>query len=377
MDFLSPRFTLVQKFLLLNETRLVINDGQFVQGRHVRNFEQMFAAMHGSRDVVSCGNGLDALRIAIRALSLAPGSRIAVSAHTFFATWLAILEEGHIPIGVDVSLNNGQMSTEQLEEILAAYNDIKAVVYVHMHGILGDIGRVVEICKTRVIPLIEDCAQAHGLSNHGNFAGTFGRYGCYSFYPTKNLFALGDAGCVTVNDGSEEIVRSLANYGWDGNSREIHSRLGLNSRLDTLQAAYLTFWLKKLALLNDKRRKLALFYLEHIPDTSNLKVLGRYSQSVWHHFPLLVRNRDKFREFMLKKGISTQVHYKVACHLQPIVKEKYQATNFSPLKLPNAEQIALKQVSLPMNPWVRNAERNKVVKAVEEWLTQEEDSVEV
>jgi dTDP-4-amino-4,6-dideoxygalactose transaminase len=344
----------------------VIHDGQFVGGQEVLLFETNFAKYTGSSEVVSCGNGLEALTLALLELDLSQGSRVAVSGHTFFATWLAILNAGFMPVGVDANLEDLQMSPESLRAVLDNEN-ISAVIYVHMHGILGDIQKISELCRDKSVPLIEDCAQAHGLNFEGKHVGTFGNYGAFSFYPTKNLPALGDAGAVISVEKPLQNLRARANYGWMPGDRDKHEILGMNSRLDTLQAGILNVHLQHLDSFNSLRSKIAHRYNEAILDANNIQGINKDSISVWHHFPVRTLDREAFVMFMNSRNVPTQIHYQTPCHQQPAYLKKKPNTNAQE-SFPNVEEISRTIVSLPMHPWLNDGEVDLVVDALVEWV---------
>ena len=367
MKYFRFKFSPIEKAQFLRETLRTISHGQFVSGLAVSKFENEFSSSLGSDCAVGCANGLDALRISVRVLNLPKGSHVAVSAHTFFATWLAILSEGHIPIGIDADLVNGQMDPKKLEDELKRNSKIKAVIYVHMHGIAGEIKAITSICDFKRIPLIEDCAQAHGLELDGRQAGRFGLLAAFSFYPTKNLPAFGDAGCVVTNFENEAQVRSIANYGWKPGSRDLHSVIGMNSRLDTIQASFLSLMLKKLGKNNALRQSIARSYMQEINKDSSIKVLGATTNSVWHHFAILTEDREKLSKFLLARGIPTEIHYRTACHLQPALENLGTTLDYGVGSFPNAEYISNHVLSIPLHPWISDGEVRKVVKAFSDW----------
>ena len=343
----------------------VIRDGQFIGGEEVGLFEAKFAQFTASSEVVSCGNGLDALSLCLMDLDLPQGSRIAVSGHTFFATWLAILNAGFVPVGVDADILNLQMDPHALAAMLPS-GDISAVIYVHMHGIMGDIQEISRLCSENSIPLIEDCAQAHGLKIDGKHVGTFGDYGAFSFYPTKNLPALGDAGAVVSAKNSLRLLRARANYGWMPGERDKHEILGVNTRLDTLQAGILNVHLEFLDAFNVRRGNIAREYSEAIIDAPSIQGIPIGSVSVWHHFPVRVWDRDKFIDFMRSRNVPTQIHYPTPCHQQPALLKSTSIAKLS-VALPNVEEISRTIVSLPMHPWLTGSEVDLVVSALREW----------
>jgi dTDP-4-amino-4,6-dideoxygalactose transaminase len=345
----------------------VLNSGQFIGGAEVLEFEANFRKFTSALEAAACGNGLDALTLIIRNLDLPIGSRIAVSGHTFFATWLSILSAGHIPIGVDTSLENLQMCPLELRKVLED-NNIAAVVYVHMHGILGEIEEIARMCNEFGVPLIEDCAQAHGLKSNEKHVGVFGDFGAFSFYPTKNLPALGDAGIVISKQTSLSNIRTLANYGWTKEDRISHQNIGMNSRLDAVQAAILNVNLSRLEQLNLKREKIAKNYLDVLQYSKEIKSFNFLGKSVWHHFPILVPRREEFQRFMTDLKIPTQIHYPKPCHQQPA----YLNSTSNPIvesKLKNTELVSRTILSLPIHPWMTEDEITQVQESLEQWIS--------
>ena len=345
----------------------VIQEGQFIGGPQVMKFEELFGAYTGSNEVVTCGNGLDALSLCILDLNLPPESNIGVSGHTFFATWLAILNSGHIPIGIDADIQNLQMSTSSLKETLDREN-LRAVIYVHMHGILGDIKSIAEICKSFSIPLIEDCAQAHGLKLETKHVGTFGDFGAFSFYPTKNLPALGDAGAIITSNKNLDLIRSKANYGWKIHDREKHETIGINSRMDTIQAAVLNVNLEYLDSFNLHRKRIAEMYIEVLEQSSQIHSLPIDTQSVWHHFPIRVERRREFSDFLESRQIPWKIHYATPCHLQPAYLKTLSSSSSS-RSLQEVEEISKTILSLPLHPWMTDEEVQMVTHALRDWIT--------
>jgi dTDP-4-amino-4,6-dideoxygalactose transaminase len=345
----------------------VLDSGQFIGGAEVEEFEGNFRKYTSSHEAAACGNGLDALTLIIRNLDLPSGSKIAVSGHTFFATWLSILSAGHIPIGIDTSLENLQMCPLELTKALNGYN-IAAVVYVHMHGLLGEIEEIVRICNESGVPLVEDCAQAHGLKLNEKHVGTFGDFGAFSFYPTKNLPALGDAGMVISKQSSLAKIRSFANYGWTNQDRISHENIGMNSRLDTLQAALLNVNLTHLVQLNLAREQIAMGYLKVLQHSKEIKSFNFVGKSVWHHFPILVPNRDEFQRFMIALKVPTQIHYPMPCHRQPAYINS-TSNLIQASKLKNTELVSGTIVSLPIHPWMKDEEITLVQDSLKKWVS--------
>jgi dTDP-4-amino-4,6-dideoxygalactose transaminase len=367
MKFFNFGFSGKERINLLRATNEVIKEGVFVGGTSVGNFEKEFSLLTGAESTVGCANGFDALKLSIRTLNLSPGAQIAVSAHTFFATWLAIIEEGFVPIGIDAQISNGQMDPKNLQKALDSNLRIEAVIYVHMHGIAGEIEEIAKLCDEKQLALIEDCAQAHGLRISGKHVGTFGDLGAFSFYPTKNMPAFGDSGCVISSQNYEQELRALGNYGWESGNRDKHLYRAFNSRLDTLQAAFLLISLKSLRINNQKRAKIASTYAGFLKGSSTITVLGKENDSVWHHFPILTEKRDQFIDFMESRGVPCQIYYKTPCHLQPIMKKLKLGIDYAEGDFPVAEKLSQEILSLPMHPWITKSEIKLIEKSLKEW----------
>lgn len=334
----------------------VIDSGKFIRSDQNANFESEWAAACGVKHAVGVANGLDGLVLALRALAVGPGMTVAVPSHTFIATWNAVHLVGATPVGVDVD-ENGLLDLNQLES-LAIIPD--AVIPVHMHGMMVDMPRLVSWANQRKILVIEDASQAHLASYDGRCAGSFGQVGVFSLYPTKNLGALGDAGIV-ISDDLNVInkIQELGNYGADAIDKYHHSSIGMNSRLDELQAAILRENLKYLSSWNAKRRDLAQIYKSILKQNSDLRILGFEINSVWHHFPVLTTRRPKFLEFLNENGIGFDIHYpRLAAY------EYFNALGRNSPKMTRGETIANEVVSLPLSPWHTESEIKFVAQTV-------------
>lgn len=348
----------------------VVMDGQFIGGSPVTNFEQNFTDYLNTSETAGCGNGLDALELAINSLNLPASSKIAVSAHTFFATWLAIINCGHVPVGIDADIRTYQMNPSELKKTLKRIPEIRAVIYVHMHGLAGPIQEISDLCLDSNIPLIEDCAQAHGLWFGENHAGTFGDYGTFSFYPTKNLPAFGDAGCVVSGSHDLATIRAMANYGWYFPDRVKHKISGRNSRLDSIQAAILGLLLQELPKFNDARRSIAKKYYEKLINIDKFMLPLFHENNVWHHFPIQVTNRDGLCSYLEERGIPYQINYAIPCSKQ----EAYIESAFEKVHTdsPVADLLSQNALCLPINPWIKEEHLDRIINALHEWSENEQ-----
>jgi dTDP-4-amino-4,6-dideoxygalactose transaminase len=322
----------------------VLDSGYYILGPEVEAFEAEFARYCEADHAIGVGNGLDALVLALRALDIGAGDEVLVPSNTFIATWLAVSMVGAVPIPVEPDPRTHNIDCARLEAALTAKT--RAVIAVHLYGQPADLTALRAFTTAHGLRLIEDAAQAHGALHLGRRIGAEGDIACWSFYPGKNLGALGDAGCVTTSDaGLAERVRLLRNYG----SREKyrHEVQGTNSRLDPLQAAILRVKLAHLDDWNDRRRAIARLYLDRLQDADLvLPEVPQWADPVWHLFVVRHKNRDALRAGLQEAGIGTLVHYPVAPHMQPA----YAALAIAPDALPIARQLSDEVMSLPIGP---------------------------
>ena len=331
----------------------------FIRGCECEKFEEEFAEWNGSEYAVGVGSGLDALYLALKALGIGTGDDVIVQSNTFIATVLAISYVGARPILVDPDETTYNMSGKGLEEALTPQT--KAIVPVHLYGQMAEMNEILEFAKKHQLYVIEDCAQAHGAMYENKKAGNFGHIGCFSFYPGKNLGALGDAGAIVTNDRElARRVRMLGNYGSE--KKYFHELKGTNSRLDEIQAAVLRVKLKHLDEYNRERKKLATYYLEHIKNPMiKLPTVGEKRNSIWYVFSVLCDKRDQLQEYLKNSQIETICHYPIAICDQPAYKNDnlgYQ---------PFAQYIADRQLSLPLYIGMSDDDIEYVVKTVNDF----------
>ena len=334
----------------------VVSSGILVGGPEVRTFEEEFAAYCRVGNCVGVANGLDALSIALRALGIGPGHRVAVPGHTFIATWLAVAAVGAEPVGVDVD-SRGLMDLGTLDALTPAPD---AVVPVHIHGQLVDIPRLVAWAAPRGVVVVEDAAQAHGARGDGWGPGTLTDAAAFSFYPSKNLGCLGDGGgIVTRTRDVADRARELRNYGADESDKYRHRRLGVNSRLDPMQAAVLRTSLPHLDAWNARRRRIAARYLDALGEQGAriVPLVSTPLDSVWHHFVVLSPERDALRARLLARGIRTEVHYP---HMAGA--EMAELTGVASPDLARSAEIAGTTVSLPLHPWLSEDESSALLR---------------
>ena len=325
---------------ILEKFKEVYKKNWYIKGTEVFEFEKEFAKYCGRSYCVGTGNGLDAIYLALRALGIGAGDEVLVPSNTYIATALAVTYTGAKPILVEPDLNTYNMSLNGLEE--AINEKTKAIIPVHLYGQAAEMDVVLKVAEKYGLCVVEDCAQAHGATYKGKKVGTFGNIGCFSFYPGKNLGALGDAGAVVTNDKNlVEKVRMLGNYG--SIEKYKHKYLGNNSRLDELQAAFLRIKLKHLDSYNIARRRVAQRYLKEICNPQIiLPIVGENRTHVWHIFAIRCEQRDRFKEYLEQEGIMTVCHYPIPIYQQ----EAYQ--NIITGEYPISQLISKQEISLPM-----------------------------
>lgn len=326
----------------------VLESGWYILGREVESFEQAFSAYIGVCHAVGVGNGTDALELALRACDVGPGDLVYTVSHTAVATVAAIELVGATPVLVDVDPVTYTLDPDCLEMVLARSpaGTPKAVIPVHLYGQPAAMPAITELARRHGLYVVEDCAQSHGASLTGRMTGAWGDIAAFSFYPTKNLGALGDGGMVVTNDSTlAERVRLFRQYGW--RERHISDIPGGNSRLDELQAAILRVKLQHLDGENERRRRLAQRYHTLLVDPGlSLPEVRPGATHVFHQYVISLPQRDALRSRLRQVGIGTLIHYPTPVHLQPA----YQ--NCLPLvaPLPRTEQVARQVLSLPMYP---------------------------
>lgn len=338
----------------------VLNASWYIDGREDSSFEKAFAEYCGVKNCVGCGNGLDALVLSLKALGIGRGDRVIVPSNTFIATVLAVTYTGATPVFVEPDIRTFNIDPNRIEETLRT-NDgikIKAIIPVHLYGQPCDMDPIMELAKQYGLSVIEDCAQAHGARYKGKRIGTFGDVSGFSFYPGKNLGALGDAGAI-VTDSTEIAgkVRALGNYGSDYKYHHIYQ--GQNSRLDELQAAFLSAKIPVLDKMNGERRRIADRYLNEI---SNQEIIlphvPEYSEPVWHIFAVRCKRRAELEQYLNGKGIGTNKHYPTPIHKQECYRE------YTKLNLPIAEEISETELSIPMYYGMTDEEIEYIVEAL-------------
>lgn len=339
----------------------VYNRSWYIEGVEDEAFEIAFAEYCDSKYCVGVGNGLDALFLALKALGVDAGDEVIIPSNTYIATALAVTYVGAIPVFVEPDIRTFNIDPSRIEEAIT--KKTKAIMPVHLYGQPCDMDPILTIAKKHHLHIIEDCAQAHGATYKGKVIGSFGDVAGFSFYPGKNLGALGDAGATVTND--EELakkVRALGNYGSDYKYHHIYK--GNNSRLDELQAAILAAKLPYLDKVNEDRRRTAKKYLEGMNNPEViLPYVPEYANPVWHIFGVRCKRRDELEKFLNDAGIGLNKHYPIPMHLQ----ECYKDLGFKEGDFPIAEEISATELSLPMYYGMTDEEIQYVIDKVNEF----------
>ncbi|WP_353077024.1 DegT/DnrJ/EryC1/StrS family aminotransferase [Flavobacterium sp.] len=335
----------------LAKTKAFLDNGWYILGDEVKQFEASFAKFSESKHCIGVGNGLDALVLILRAHiqlgNIQKGDEVIVPANTYIASVLAILQADLIPVFVEPNIETFNIDPNLIEEKITSKT--KAILVVHLYGQLAEMDKINAICASHNLLVIEDAAQAHGLTFNGNHMRAF------SFYPGKNLGALGDGGAITTNDDAlAEILFSLRNYG--SNKKYYNDFIGVNSRLDELQAAFLNIKLSNLNTENQERKKIAKRYLSEIKNNKiQLPICNNFNDHVFHLFVIRTESRDTLQEYLYANGIETVIHYPIPPHKQKALQE------FNHLSLPITEKIHQEVLSLPMSSVLSDEEITHII----------------
>lgn len=335
----------------------VLRSGWYIMGNELAAFEKEWAAYVGTKHCVGVGTGLDALWIAVRVLGIGPGDEVIVQANTFIASVMGITINGATPVFVEPDPYYG-IDAGKIEEKITPRT--KAVLVVHLYGVPCQMDKIVEICKKYNLRLIEDCAQSHGATFNGQTTGTFGDIACFSMYPTKNLGAFGDAGCVVTNDDKiAEDFRVFRNYGSE--KRYYNKLVGINSRLDELQAGLLRVKLAHMDEITHERREIASRYDREIDNHRITKPCCRPgTKCVWHQYVIRCKEREELIKHLDENGIGSIIHYPIPPHLS----EAYASLGFVKGDFPIAEQYADEVLSIPMYNGMTEEEQTRVIDAL-------------
>ncbi|MGH1396200.1 MAG: DegT/DnrJ/EryC1/StrS family aminotransferase [Trichormus sp.] len=352
----------------------VLASGRYIGGPSVEGFEQQFASYHGVSDCVACNSGTDALYLALRALEIGAGDEVITTAFTFVATVEVIIAVGAKPVFVDIDATTFNLNLQQVAAAITPQT--KAIIPVHLFGQPVDMTELMAIAQSHNIAVIEDCAQSTGAMWDGKKVGSIGHFGCFSFYPTKNLGACGDGGAVTTNDPELAAkVRIIKEHGQK--NRYQYDEIGVNSRLDAIQAVILQIKLRYLDKWNQQRQAIATYYqqfLSQIPGIIAPQALAG-GVSVWNQYTVRVlgegqnqttaTHREAVRNQLQEKGVGSMVYYPYPLHLQPA----YQHLGYQPGQLPVTEQICHEVLSLPMFPELTTQQQDKVIYALKDIMS--------
>ena len=370
-----PPVDLTRQYKLIQEEAdlavlKILNSGRYVGGEAVTTFEQKFAKYIGVAECVSCNSGTDALFLTLKALNIGEGDEVITTPFSFFATAEVITRVGAKPVFIDIDLNTFNLDLAQIEQAITCQT--KAIIPVHIFGQPVNMSELMSIAKTHDLYVIEDCAQATGAAWGGDKVGSIAHVGCFSFFPTKNLGACGDGGAITTNDRAiAKQIRVLKEHG--SPLRYRHDFIGINSRIDAVQAVILTIKLRYLDYWNKQRQKAAQYYQELLQSVSLLKlpqaIVG--GDSVWNQYTVCIAEkrlargkRDSIEKILQEKGVITMIYYPIPLHLQPV----YRDLGYQKGQLPKVEQAAREVLSLPMFPGILEAEQEQVAYALKDCL---------
>lgn len=338
--------------------RRVLDSGWYILGRELETFEEEFAAYCGAKYAVGLGNGLEALHLSLRAMGVGPGDEVIVPSNTYIATWLGISQCGATIVPVEPDPKTHCIDPSLIEAVVN--NRTKAILPVHLYGIPSDMTSILEIARRYGLLVLEDAAQAHGAEAGGKRIGAHGDVVAWSFYPSKNLGALGDAGAITTDDFEvANRVRMLRNYG--SKVRYVNEVAGYNSRLDPIQAAVLSAKLKKLDQWTEKRGGLAARYTSRLANTPGLILPEEpnYGRSAWHVYVIRHQRRNELQLELERRGIGSLVHYPIPPHQQEAYKKDFAGSSY-----PLAEQLAQEVLSIPLWPQMSDSAHEEVCDAL-------------
>jgi dTDP-4-amino-4,6-dideoxygalactose transaminase len=347
-----------EKYTLLFQSRFsrFLERGWYILGEEVKRFQEDFATYHQMKYCVGVGNGLDALTLSLSVLNLPKGSEVIVPSNTYIASVLGIIHAGHTPVLVEPDIHTYNINPAKIEEAITPKT--KAIMVVHLYGKCCEMDPVIAIAEKYGLQIVEDCAQAHGAMYKNKLAGTFGILNAFSFYPSKNLGALGDAGAVLTNDDrlSEDLKR-IRNY---GSHRKYHNEIiGYNSRLDELQALFLQIKLPYLNMINEQKRKFAKLYLTHLKKDYILPSVDKDFYDVYHIFSVRHPERDKIKAYLQKLGIGSEIHYPIPPNRQKALMGLFNGQSF-----PISEEIHATNLSLPCSSCHTEADIYSVIDAL-------------
>ena len=333
-----------------------LHSGWYILGKNVENFENEFASYTKSKHCIGVASGLDALILSLKAFDFEAGDEVIVPSNTYIATILSVMHLGLKPVMVEPDLNTYNIDPLKIEEKISPRT--KAIIVVHLYGKVCEMDKIQDICKKHDLKLLEDCAQAHGAMFKGKQAGTFGDFGCFSFYPTKNLGAIGDAG--SINTDQDELlgkIKKLRNYG--SSVKYVNEVIGYNSRLDEIQAGFLSIKLKKLDEINAHKRALANLYFDGLNKDFIKPVVHEDYFDVYHIFNIRHPKRDALKDYLLENNIKTEIHYPIPPHKQKAMEGVFGSESF-----PISQEIHQSTLSLPISYFHTPDDVSKVIEVL-------------
>lgn len=337
------------------------DSGWYVLGKEVCNFEKEFSEFVGAKYAIGVASGLDALTISLKSCGIGDGDEVIVSANTYIATILSVIRVGATPVLVDAEHATYNINADLIEDAITYKT--KGVLITHLYGLPSNVRKIIDICKLNDLLLFEDCAQSIGTFVEGHHTGIFGIAGCFSFYPTKTIGALGDAGLIVTNDDSVfNEARTLRNYG--SSEKYVFSKVGFNSRLDEIQAAILRVKLRYIKNQLQHRRSLAAIYRSLIQNKAILPPDEPWYKNSYHIFPLIVEKRDALRSYLSENGIGTEVHYPI-----PPYKQEALDGNFKFGKFPVSDYLHQCELSLPISTATNEDQAILVAHKINEFFT--------
>ena len=340
----------------------VFEHGRFILGPEVKEFEQAVAEYSGTKYAVGVASGTDALLLSLRACNVKPGDEVITTPYTFFATAGVISRLGAIPVFVDIEPDTYNIDPEKIEDAIT--EKTKAIMPVHLYGQMADMTRIMQIARKHSVRVVEDAAQAIGSRHKGKRAGSMGDFGCFSFFPSKNLGGIGDGGMVVTNDEElAEMVRTLRVHG--SKPKYFHSIVGYNSRLDTVQAAVLLQKLPQLNIWHERRRANAAYYNKQFagyPIATPVEKEGNYH--IYNQYTIRVENRDGLLSFLKERKIGCALYYPLSLHLQKC----YEYLGYREGDFPIAEEASHRTISIPIFPYLHEDEREEVAETIIEFV---------
>lgn len=376
-----PPLDLGQQYKLIQDevsacVQAILASGRYIGGSIIEAFEQEFGQYIGVRETIACNSGTDALFLALRALNIGPGDEVITTPFTFIATAEMISAVGATPVFVDIEAQTFNLDIEKIPNAITERT--KAIIPVHLFGQPVDMTRLMAIAASYHLAVIEDCAQATGATWQGQKVGSIGHIGCFSFFPTKNLGACGDGGAVTTQDSTlAQRMRMIKEHGQS--SRYRSETIGMNSRLDALQAGILQIKLRYLDRWNQQRQRVAQRYHQFLYSLPEIitpqEIVG--GESVWNQYTIRVQSvsnplnsdlkpRDHLRNYLQAQGIGSMIYYPIPLHQQPV----YQDLGYQPHQLPVVEAVCQEVLSLPLFPELSSDQQDQVIEAIQEGLTQ-------